>query len=66
MPAIAIILATLEPRVEVLTGVAITLAASAWRLTHAVALTQEFCYRAVLVASCNLLPIRMLAGTTYD
>ncbi|RQQ07107.1 hypothetical protein DF107_31670 [Burkholderia stagnalis] len=30
------------------------------------ALTQDFCYQAAPVASCNLLPVRMLAGTTYD
>jgi DNA replication protein DnaC len=30
------------------------------------ALTQVFCYRAQVVASCNLLPVRMLAGATYD
>ncbi|MGB8414750.1 ferredoxin reductase [Paraburkholderia sp.] len=31
-----------------------------------VALTQDFCYRAAAVASCSFLPVRMLAGTTYD
>ncbi|MGF6916489.1 hypothetical protein [Paraburkholderia sp. 40] len=30
------------------------------------ALTQVFYYQAAPVASCNLLPVRMLAGTTYD
>jgi len=30
------------------------------------ALTQDICYQAMPVASCNLLPVRMLAGTTYD
>ncbi|MCC8405864.1 hypothetical protein LJ655_29100, partial [Paraburkholderia sp. MMS20-SJTN17] len=29
------------------------------------ALTQFFCYRATGIASCNLLPVRMLAGATY-
>ncbi|MFP3558223.1 hypothetical protein SB861_47295 [Paraburkholderia sp. SIMBA_049] len=35
-------------------------------LIWACALTQVFCYRAAAVASCSLLPVRMLAGTTYD
>jgi hypothetical protein len=30
------------------------------------ALTQDICYRAMAVASCNLLPVRMLAGATND
>ncbi|MEX3672416.1 hypothetical protein, partial [Paraburkholderia phenoliruptrix] len=30
------------------------------------ALTQDYCYRVRAVASCNLLPVRMLAGATYD
>ncbi|SIT64919.1 hypothetical protein SAMN04487769_0141 [Burkholderia sp. b14] len=30
------------------------------------ALTQVFCYRAEPVASCNWLPVSMLAGTTDD
>jgi hypothetical protein len=30
------------------------------------ALTQVFCYRARLVASSILLPVRRLAGATYD
>ncbi|XUW93158.1 hypothetical protein OH764_33905 (plasmid) [Burkholderia sp. M6-3] len=39
-----------------------------WRasIILAGALTQDFCYRAAAVASCSLLPVRMLAGTTYD
>ncbi|WP_433706547.1 hypothetical protein [Paraburkholderia sacchari] len=32
----------------------------------AVALTQDFCYPVVVVASCILLPARGLAGATYD
>jgi hypothetical protein len=30
------------------------------------ALTQVFCYQTRVVASCNLLPSRWLAGATYD
>ncbi|WP_218173380.1 MULTISPECIES: hypothetical protein, partial [Burkholderia] len=30
------------------------------------ALTQDICYPTVVVASCNLLPVRMQAGATYD
>ncbi|PXX20943.1 MULTISPECIES: carboxymuconolactone decarboxylase family protein, partial [Burkholderia] len=33
-------------------------------VTHA--LTQDICYPTVVVASCNLLPVRMQAGATYD
>jgi hypothetical protein len=37
-----------------------------WVIDGGAALTQVFCYRARVVASCNLLPVRMQAGATYD
>lgn len=36
------------------------------RDTSSLALTQVIRCRAKVVASCNLLPVRMLAGATYD
>jgi hypothetical protein len=35
-------------------------------LSRVSALTQVICYQTRVVASCNLLPVRMQAGATYD